>query len=338
MRARSIVEFAVGVVDGDRPVAACDGHHRAEVETPAVKAFAGIEVDCIVVVEHREDIFRAGEVTGALDILAHGEELQNTEVVVAAEVDVVLILFADGSRFLRTPHHLVVGDDGLQIADRVGRGDAGVAVGRGLAFDAVFFGGVVLEGILARHLEAREFGRLIGDHVVVDAGAREAEDVVVAAVEAVAHEVDDVVGARGARERAHAAEREGAEAAFKRDARFAVEQLVFGGHRARIGSEFVFKVEGDLHAVAEVFGAGDAEARGFVHRRFHRERVFGGFAARLAVREHKAGVDGAEDGNVGCLSGGEDGTEGEENKTLFHDEGNLCSAVMSEDSCGSPCR
>ena len=250
----------------------------------------------------------------------------------------MLILFAVRSRFLRTPHHLIVGDDGLEVAERVGRGDAGVAVGRSLAFDAGFFGGVVLEGVLARHLEAREFGRLIGDHVVVDVAGRKTEDVVVAAVKAVAHDVDDVVGARGARERAHAAEREGAEAAFERDARFAVEQLVFGVHRARIRGKFVFEVEGDLHAVAEVFGAGDAEARGFVHRRFHRERVFGGFAAHLAVREHEAGVDAAEDGNVGCLSGGEDGTEGEENKTLFHDEGNLCSAVMSEDSCGSPCR
>ena len=200
---------------------------------------------------------------------------------------------------------------------------------RGLAFHALraVLRRVGAKGVLHRGVEPGELRRRVGDRVVDEFVAEghdleAAADVAPTAGERAYDVAEAGVGAVAAHHRAHAAEGEKAEVALKEKARFAAEEAIALAHRARVGTEAVFKDEPHLRAAAEVFRALDAEARTDPLAGLHgkgRGRLIGD---ATAVRPVEAVVEDAVNFDVGSKSsaGKSGGNHGASKENALHDE------------------
>ena len=145
-------------------------------------------------------------------------------------------------------------------------------------------------------------------------------EVAPAAGEGTHHVPESSVGAVPAHERAHAAERQIAESAVEVDAGVAAEEAAALTQSPRIGAEAVFKHEADLEAVAEVFGALEADAGTDVLAREHLEARFGRAVDGVVLLPRHAVVEYAVDLHVGGEGAGrrKKAAEREGEQSAFH--------------------
>lgn len=327
---------AVGVHVAGHTVgrAAEDRELRAEDDAVAVNvavALAAHGVD-----ERNTEVFvaqAAADPVGVLEVLRGEVGGREAAVVVGAEGErhLILAVMGRGAAFVR----VVEGADEAEAAQLVGGAESGVAIGGGLAFNAlvVLIQVVVLEGVLSVDLGTVEVGRFVDDGVVNTAGVRREDEVLVAddRAPAAAHRGEvgkDAVRAVVAHERAHAAEGERTEVRLEEKTGFATEEAAAVAELAVVGREAVFELEADHHAVAEFFNALEAELGSGVVAGVERERRVvhvGGFVAGVVVagnRGHaETDVDGTVKGNRSGRSGAGHGTEeSQSKKRLLHNK------------------
>lgn len=325
---------AVGVHVAGHTVgrAAEDRELRAEDDAVAVD----VTVALAVLGKRNTEVFvaqAAADPVGVLEVLRGEVGGREAAVVVGAEGErhLILAVTGRGAAFVR----VVEGADEAEAAQLVSGAESGVAIGGGLAFNAlvVLIQVVVLEGVLSVDLGTVEIGRFVDDGVVNTAGVRREDEVLVAddRAPAAAHrgEVgEDAVRAVVAHERAHAAEGERTEVRLEEETGFATEEAAAVAELAVVGREAVFELEADHHAVAEFFNALEAELGSRVVAGVERERRvvhLGGFVAGVVVagnRGHaETDVDGTVKGNRSGRSGAGHGTEeSQSKKRLLHNK------------------
>ena len=214
------------------------------------------------------------------------------------------------------------------------------ALDAGLAFRAVLVGvglRVGAKGVLEDGVKAAELGRKVGDGVVDEFVAerddlKAAADVAPAAGECVHDVAEAGVRTVAADDRADA---DFAEVAGKVDAGFAAPEAAALTEGAVVGLNAAFEDEAGLVAVAEVFGALDAEAGADVLAGDH---AGGGVAVAvdvLVVANGKTGVDDAVDLSVGGEggAGGEGAGHGAAEDGMLH----ISSGVLRAGSARRPC-
>ena len=118
------------------------------------------------------------------------------------------------------------------------------------------------------------------------------------------------------------------EVARQVDVGFTAEEAAALVEGAVVGVDAAFELEADLHAVAEVFGTGDAPARGGVDARGHFEVAFtvGGMSNFIPgvtpvvfVGIGQTGVDHAVERDIRGLRGSGGAENGERDERLLHD-------------------
>ena len=263
--------------------------------------FVGNLIGDVDVAEHVESVDVANLET--LEVLGHHEGLGKAAVVVAAEVDRLSVLANVDTSFLAAIR-VFIGTDHVEVAEfaRDSRGEELVVQGRLIVFSTL-----LVEGILERALETSKLRRLVRDHVVGTAGDGKTKNVIVAAVEGVGHGVNDVIRTGGGSHAAHATHGDRTKVTRERERSFAVEERVLRLESTRIGLEAVFEIEANLHAVAELFRALDAEAVARIDAAIKAERV-SSFGRRITVglifvRVHQTGVDHTVHRDIGRKSG-----------------------------------
>lgn len=163
-RSERAAEDRVGSTEGD-----AIAFHVGAIAILGISDFVGLRAIApsnAILLKAAERI-EVANFTGIIEVLRRTVNLHEAEVVRGSKssrqgvvellVVRVVVVVADIDRI----------DDDRSVEVAVGRrhGSAVVAVSRGLAFVAILLG-IILEGILGIHLDAGEFRRSIGDHVV----------------------------------------------------------------------------------------------------------------------------------------------------------------------------
>lgn len=325
---------AVGVHVAGHTVGRAAEDRELRAEDDAVAVDVAVALAAHGVDERNTEVFvaqAAADPVGVLEVLRGEVGGREAAVVVGAEGErhLILAVTGRGAAFVR----VVEGTDEAEAAQLVGGAESGVAIGGGLAFNALAVHAVVLEGVLSVDLGTVEVGRFVDDGVVNTAGVRREDEVLVAddRAPAAAHrgEVgEDAVRAVVAHERAHAAEGERTEVRLEEETGFATEEAAAVAELAVVGREAVFELEADHHAVAEFFNALEAELGSGVVAGVERERRVvhvGVFVAGVVVagnRSHaETDVDGTVKGNRSGRSGAGHGTEeSQSKKRLLHNK------------------